>query len=474
MLCLADVAAADATNRVRHLILVIGDGMELEHEKAANRYLFGNDTQGLSFWNFPYTGTVATWDITTYNRHAKKAGQPLLREWDQAIAKTADYRVGFDPVRGGSLPWPLDKAGNADYLTFAATDSASAATALATGHKTDDGNIAWKTGDVESGKLPTIAELFRARTGGAIGIVSTTPFSHATTAAFVSHNRSRSNYHEIAAEIILKTKPDVVIGAGHPGWNKRYLDVEEYSLLQQGSDYLLAERTAGLDGSVILMAAAEKAVASGRKLFGLFGNGQGQFDFPIPADSPGAPSVMRGSTENPTLAAAVKAALRVISQNRNGFFLVVEQGDIDWANHANDYRSMIGGMHDLNEAVKAAEAFIEKPGDHIDWTNSMVVVTSDHGNSLMRLNPKRLLTKGKLPRQTAGPALRKRFTYPDGEFTYGSTNHTNEPVRIYAKGNGAQLFRQFEGTRYPGTVIIDNTQVFTTLMQALGLHQAPE
>jgi len=183
--------------------------------------------------------------------------------------------------------------------------------------------------------------------------------------------------------------------------------------------------------------------------------------------------VTRGSIENPSLAEASKAALKVLSQNKNGFFLMVEQGDIDWANHANDFKSMIGGVYDLNETVKAVESYIDQPGDDIDWNNTMVIVTSDHGNSYMRINTAKPLQKGQLPQQNANTAVTGSYTpafvYPNGEVTFGSGNHTNELTRVYAKGGKTSLLSSFEGLWYAGTKIIDNTQIYKVMMTALGL-----
>ena len=65
--------------------------------------------------------------------------------------------------------------------------------------------------------MKTIAELLREKKGYAIGVVSTVPFTHATPAAHVSHNKSRDNYTAIGTEILTAVKPEVVIGGGHPG-----------------------------------------------------------------------------------------------------------------------------------------------------------------------------------------------------------------------------------------------------------------
>jgi len=460
---------------VKNVILVIGDGMQLEHERAANNYLFGNYTEGLTFWKFPYQGCASTWDVTTYNKYAAAAGSS---SWDAATStaedsKTFDALLGYNPAKGGKLPYPLDTTGDKTYLLTAATDSASAGTALATGNKTDDGNIAWKTGDPEDGRLLTIAEMYRYQKKAAIGVVTTVPFTHATPAVFVSHNKSRNNYKEIGYEIINSVKPEVVIGGGHPTYTTNYMDNRDYQILKASSEYVLAERQTGVDGNTTIADKAAEAVTGGKKLFGLFGNSSGQFDYQIPSNTPGAPSVTRGSTENPSLAEASKAALKVLSQNKNGFFLMVEQGDIDWANHANDFKSMVGGVYDLNETVKAIETYIDQPGDNIDWNNTMVIVTADHGNSYMRLNTATQMQKGQLPQQDTNTAVVGSYTpgfvYPNGEVTYGSGGHTNEPVRVYAKGGKTSLLSGFEGAWYAGAKIIDNTHIYKTMIAALGL-----
>jgi alkaline phosphatase len=67
-----------------------------------------------------------------------------------------------------------------------------------------------------------------------------------------------------------------------------------------------------------------------------------------------------------------------------------------------------------------------------------------------------------------GPAC----TYPDGEVTYGSTGHTNELVRVYALGVGANLFHKYENKWYPGTRILDNTHLYHVMMEAAGEPQA--
>jgi alkaline phosphatase len=52
---------------------------------------------------------------------------------------------------------------------------------------------------------------------------------------------------------------------------------------------------------------------------------------------------------------------------------------------------------------------------------------------------------------------------------YGTSGHTNELVRLYAIGSGIHLLEKYEGTWYPGTQILDNTQIFHVMVEAAGL-----
>ncbi len=148
--------AKNGQSQAKHIILLIGDGMNIEHEIATSRYLYGTDL-GLSFHKLPYQANVATWDVSTYNKWAASLGKTA---YDPTQIEAA---VGYDPAKGGKIPYPLgpELTGAEDYHKFAATDSASAATAWATGYKTDDGNLAWLPGDPADGALKTVAELLR-------------------------------------------------------------------------------------------------------------------------------------------------------------------------------------------------------------------------------------------------------------------------------------------------------------------------
>ena len=471
--------AAPAPMPVRHLILFIGDGRSLADDIATSRYLFGQD-EGLSYQRLPYRGQVATWDVTTYDQHAAESGAAPYDP--QAI----EPRLGYDWTLGGRASYPRDVPPTAgDYFLSLpdpyATDSAAAATAMVTGHKTGKGAIAWgpgTAGEGLGGPLPTLAELLRAHLGFAIGIVSTVPFSHATPAALVSHGPRRDDYPALAAQILGETRPEVVIGGGFPGHSGiasfKYLSRETHAQVKADPAYLMVERQPGVDGAVSLLEAAQAAASTGRKLFGLFGGPHGNCESPLAHDLPGTPLLTRATVENPLLKDAVLAALRVLTQDSDGLFLLAEQGDIDWANHANDYQRMIGTVWDLHEAVQATIDYINRPGDGMTWENTLLLVAADHATGSTRLATH--LGAGDLPRQVGAGACgydrREPCTYPDGEVSYGATNHTNEPVPLYAAGTAAApLLSAVEGTWYPGTDLIDNTQLFHVMAAAAGLPQ---
>jgi len=372
-----------------------------------------------------------------------------------------------------------------------ATDSASAITAMVTGEKTDAGNIAWQSGDPANGAIKTIAETLRDDLGFAIGVASTVPFSHATPAGVVSHNVNRNNYQDIAHEILFDTQPDVVIGGGldtlfakavtnsakvstdldHNGFNDDYdaFKAGTAGTNHDNNGYTFVERATGVDGGTALAAAANSVhLADGDKLFGLFGTSGGNFEYYEVADTPGTSTITRSTTdstpgvdEDPTMTEMTTAALSVLNQDKDGFFVMFEQGDIDWSNHSNDYENMVGGVVDLENAVTAAENMVTAGTDGMDWSNTLMIVTSDHSNSYMRLQEE--LGKGNLPVQTV---VAGKPTYADGEVTYSTTGHTNELVALQARGAGAELFKGYAGVLYPGTNIVDNTSIYEVMMSA--------
>jgi len=447
---LSDIPPLPAGTGKRNVIVMIGDGMQMAHEVATSRYLYDSD-QGLSFHSLPVRAFKTTWDVNVYTARAQALGVAGYSP------EQFDPSVGYDPKIGGKSPYPIEPDSDTKRAYFVGgpyPDSASTATAMSTGLKTLSAAIGVPPEFTGNNASEHASSLLRRFYGMSVGFVTTVQFYHATPSGFFAHNVSRNAYSELAHELMTEVMPEVMIGGG---FGRGEFDEADLLHLQGTGNYVYAHRQTGVDGGDTILAAASRAVQGGKRHFGLYGNlEEGNFSPPKPADNPGNPTTTRGSLEDPTLADASIAALQVLSQDKDGFFIMIEQGDIDRANHANDFARMIGCVSDLDAAVRAAIGFVDNPNDDIDWNNTTLIVTADHANSYMRFT--RTLHSGDLPTQAGS-------TYPDGEITYGWGSHTSELVNVYVKGYAESLVAAYE-TPYPGLPIIDDTSIYRLIVDA--------
>lgn len=321
---------------------------------------------------------------------------------------------GYDAHRGGATPWA---GGQAGYLAgrdgHAVAESASSAVAMTTGEKTYNGAI----NRDERGRMLTPVAHLAQRRGMAVGSVTNVPFNHATAAAAYAHNVSRGDYQDLARDMLgLRSvshpeKPlagmDVVVGAGHgierrldaqgrnfvPG--NRYLADGDLARVDasRGGRYRVVQRTSGEDGGRLLRDAARDARDRGLRLFGLFGTRYGHLPYatadgdhaPAPDADGEAESYDRAALqENPTLAEMTDVALTVLETNPEGFWLMVEPGDVDWANHANNVDNAVGSVFSGEAAVTRIIDWVEA---NSDWNESLLIVTADHGHLLVWDDP---------------------------------------------------------------------------------------
>src|SRR5205814_955681 len=106
--------------------------------------------------------------------------------------------------------------------------------------------------------------------------------------------------------------------------------------------------------------------------------------------------------ENPHLSDIATAALDVLSQNQNGFWLMIEAGDVDWGNHDNNIDNSIGAALDGDAAVRTVTDWIESHGG---WAETALIVTADHGHYFHLTQPGAIAAAGARARQ----ANSKRF-----------------------------------------------------------------
>ncbi|MCS1350667.1 alkaline phosphatase [Mechercharimyces sp. CAU 1602] len=244
------------------------------------------------------------------------------------------------------------------------TDSSAAATAFATGHKTDNGVVGQApTNEVHvSGEemvdVESVLELAEKK-GKATGMVTTTRLTHATPASFASHVESRGLENEIATQL-LQRDIDVLLGGG-----KRHFTTEAeggrrddgVNLLQEAKEkgYTLVEDRQSLQKS------------KSKKLLGLFNSSHMNYELD------------RSETKEPSLAEMTKKSLKVLNKDKDGFFLMVEGGRIDHAGHANMSAANMTDMLAFDDAVKEAYRFARKD------KNTLVIVTADHETGGMSL-----------------------------------------------------------------------------------------
>jgi alkaline phosphatase len=353
------------------------------------------------------------------------------------------------PVRLAMSTYEYDGSYNPDSIwkTFEsaklkATDSASAATTLSTGVKTYNGAIG-----MDAGKNPLkhITE-YAEEKGKLTGVVTSVQFSHATPAGFVAHNVSRNNYKDIAIEMIYQSKTDLIMGCGHPYFNNdgKLLD-KPGSFNYIGEETTWNELKAGLagndtdgDGVTDYWSLIEtrkdfenlKTLKNFRRIIGV-PQVSSTLQQSRGGDSKADPYQVPLNQDVPSLKMMTEGAIHLLSKGKNGFFLMVEGGAIDWAGHANQSGRVIEEQIDFNNTVQSVIDWVNR---HSSWSETLVIVTADHetgyltgpGSGTVNGMPvwNSLINNGR----GAVPGMQ-----------WNSTDHTNSLVPVFAKGNHAYL-----------------------------------
>ena len=268
------------------------------------------------------------------------------------------------------------------------TDSAAAATAWATGNKTKNRYLSV---DKDKKKLITIFEMLDKK-GYLKGIVATSSVTHATPAAFYAHIDSRYKEKEIAKQL-LNSSVDIALGGG-----QEFFNLEEASK----THYLMTQKTS-----------LEKNYDGSKNIVGLF-------------DEDG----MERGPDMPTQREMTNYALDYLNDKCNGFFLMTEGSQIDWAGHSNDVDYMIREFKDFDLTIKDLINFVSNNKD------TLLLITADH--------------------ETGGLQLMKQKD-DSFEVQWGTGSHTGVPVGVYAYGPGSQNFNG----------IMDNTDIFYKILEVL-------
>lgn len=346
--------ARPAGGPARNLILMIGDGMGINQVRAARLQANGPETP-LTLETLPHRALVTTCSLSGY------------------------------------------------------TDSAAAATALATGYKAFVKDISTSPAGEE---YETILELAH-RLGKSTGLVTTTDITDATPAGFGAHVSDRKERRGVAEDYLRQTRPEVLLGGGR----------------HEFPPDLLAEATASGYTIVFNRSELEQLDPASPRVLGLFAKNDLAFARERNPDSP-----------EPRLNEMTAFALRRLSQDPEGFFLMIEGGLIDHACHRADLDRAVVEVLEFNRAVETVLAWMAGRED------TLLIVTADHETGGLTLRgggyQKGDTVKAKFTTKTVPglPAL-----------------HSKQRVPLFALGPGAEAVRPH----------LDNTAVHCLMRNAL-------
>lgn len=287
------------------------------------------------------------------------------------------------------------------------TDSAAAGTALATGHKTNNGMISTLP---DGTVVQTILEAAQAKKK-AVGLVTTVTITHATPAVFGSHVDARADEAGIAPQY-LDRRIDVLMGGGRYYFMPKS---QEGSKRTDERDLLAEARRLGYS---VTNTPEEMHPVKRGKLLGLF-----------------ELSSLSATAPNPPLAEMTGKAIELLAQDGDGFFLMVEGGQIDWQAHDNNQAGTVRHTMDFDAAVGRALEFARRRGD------TLVIVTADH--------------------ETGGLTI----IYPDKDSgdkfkcAWSTKGHSGCNVPLLADGPGAEMF----------SGVLDNTDIPKMIAKLWGI-----
>jgi len=414
----------DNKKKPKNIILLIGDGMGYNQIKACDYYY--DQIQAYEKWENQY------W-VSTY-----------------------PYGSSYN----SDSVWTFY-----NYVKSRFTDSAPAATAMATGVKTYDDVIGLNYLYL---RVENVCELAK-KNNKSTGVITTVPISHATPAGFLAHVANRNYYHSILTQMLIDSKADVIMGCGNPDFDKngnpttkesdRYIYSSIWKDIKNGSTELTDEtdvkRIIGsCDGDntpdkwfLCERLSTFDSIAKGlfipKRLLGipqvsetLQQERDKNKDEVKPYDTPFNKNV-------PSLSTMVTAGLNVLQKNNNGFFVMIEGGAIDWACHGGDAVRLIEEVNEFNTAVNAAIDWVYK---NSNWDETLVIVVADHETGFLtgkNINEKNYKTE-KLQLENNG-----KLNMPGMFFNTASKekknyySHSNSLIPIFFKGNGSEVFTKY-------------------------------
>ncbi|MEH2043005.1 esterase-like activity of phytase family protein [Nostoc sp.] len=491
---------------------------------ADSNGVFGNGNSALDGTN-PITGESPVRPGFTFDPTFNPGNTPTggAKVSDGAVGNL----VGYDPTRGGVNPWT--PGNDPEYIKYSYPDSANTATTLYTGVKSYNNAVGV---DIFENPLETILKTAN-EVGKSTGLVTSVPIDHATPAAAAANVNRRSKYDadypaldNILQQQLRVYQPTVLLGGGHPlsapgdllpagvepNRSNEYIsqstytelstkptnNIYDYTFLERGENAAqkLAETAATIDpekgdrlfglygargqnGNLPVSSANGDYSTTGLDMFSVFTN-QGDntkvdTTRPLLPGETDASFIAKEVNENPTLKDLTSAALDVLAKDPDGFWLMVEGGDIDWSAHDNNMDNLIGTTLDFDKAVGSTIDWIEKNGG---WEENQLIVTADHDHYLTLDGDFPTLVKNQSAEALTNldtPAEVGHYWGSDPTVKYGWGTHTNRPVPVYYQGAGSEVLNSLVGKGYnaygsdiPGIAgLNDQTHIYQTMFASI-------
>ena len=334
---------------------------------------------------------------------------------------------------------------SADEETFV-TDSAAAATSMATGVKTYNGAIGT---NLDRQPVTTALEIAEGL-GKSTGLVTTSQVTDATPAAFGSHVLDRDEQSAIAAQFLRSSRPEVILGGGEDYWYPegnpgRYPDnpAEDESEESTGTEGNLVEE-AQEQGYEYVWDLPGLQAAQGDRILGLFANEE-MFQYGDDVEEVYNPAV--------PLTEMTRKALDVLEANQtdNGFFLMVEEEGIDAFSHVNNGALTIESGIEFDRSVALAKEYAEQDG------NTLLITVGDHQTGGMTIEP----LGGADSSNPDSPVQEEPFDVAgsDQQFRidWTTNGHTGDDVPLTAMGPGAEML----------TGVYENTRIFDVMVEVM-------
>ncbi len=277
---------------------------------------------------------------------------------------------------------------NTSSTSHKITDSAAGGTAFSCGERTYNGAIGVNTDTTE---IENIVEIL-SRRGYKSGVVATSSITHATPASFYAHVKSRGMEETIAAQLT-RSEIDIFMGGGRDFFENREDNLNYTDSLRQHGFKVFNS----LDDLGSLNAEEKYAVLAAEGALPPAHQGRGDF-----------------------LSRTTEKSINYLSENPEGFFLMVESSQIDWGGHANEGDYVIAEMLDFDQVIGKALDFAAENEE------TLVVVTSDHETGGYTLG--------------AAQAEGMSADYNQLESLFATGGHSATLIPVFAYGPGAEEF----------------------------------